>query len=265
MWNAIYSKSFGARHNGTHCNPGTQEVEKREYQVWGQHGLHRETLPQSINNKAEPHRKGFKSPFVSFIKSDRTRVRRRLEKMLKSRGEWNRYWKRTKRKPRGNHSPVPVSLACIFILLNSLTVASIENQLAWASLTRTCVLRPKALTQIVIMCYVLTGRAGTNPIIWMQSRDTQLESQTTSLHLALMSYYTPGTSSCRWMGRPPTFWVLHSLLSGALSSMEEPTVLFELTWWCSSWALFCLMMFSFSKSSFCCLSNSSLPYCFQHK
>lgn len=33
----------------------------------------------------------------------------------------------------------------------------------------------------------------------------------------------------RWPGRPPTFGVLHSLLSGALSSIEEPTALLELT------------------------------------
>lgn len=133
---------------------------------------------------------------MSFIKLDGTRVRRRLEKMSKTRGERSRYWKRTKRKPRRNDSPVPVRPGCIFILLNSLTAALTENQLAWASLTRTCVSRPKALTQIVLMCYVLTGRARTNPVIWMQSRDTRLESQTTSLHLVLMSYYTPGTSLC---------------------------------------------------------------------
>lgn len=28
---------------------------------------------------------------------------------------------------------------------------------------------------------------------------------------------------------------------------------------CSSWTLLCLVMFSFSKSSFCCRSNSSFP------
>lgn len=47
-------------------------------------------------------------------------------------------------------SPAPFGLGYL-ILLKSLTSVSVENQLAWASLTGSCVLRPKALIQIVLM------------------------------------------------------------------------------------------------------------------
>lgn len=80
----------------------------------------------------------------------------------------------------------------------------IENQLAWATLT--CVLRPKALTQIILTHYRLTGIAWTNPVVWMQSRYPQLQSQTTNLHFVLRSYYMPGTSSCQRAGGTPAFW-----------------------------------------------------------
>lgn len=75
-----------------------------------------------------------------------------------------------------------------------------------------------------------------------------------------MSCYMPGTSfSCQCAGRIPI------LGSYPFPTRRSPSCCVEPTWWCSSCALLCFMMFSFSKSSFCCLSNSSLPCCFQHK
>lgn len=126
-------------------------------------------------------------------------------------------------KPRRNDSPVPVGPGCIFILLNSLPVALTENQLAWASLTGTCVLRPKALTQIVLITEPeRTPSFGCNPEIldWSHRPQAFTWLLYPSVRLGLFT---------RWTGRPPTFCGLHSLLSGALSSIEEPTPLFELT------------------------------------
>lgn len=135
-----------------------------------------------------------------------------------------------------------------------------ENQLAWASLTGSCVLRPKALIQIVLMGDRWMGTVWMNPDIWMQSRYTQAVVRATHLPFVLMSCYMPGTSfPCQCAGRIPI------LGSYPFPTRRSPSCCVEPTWWCSSCALLCFMMFSFSKSSFCCLSNSSLPCCFQHK
>lgn len=137
------------------------------------------------------------------------------------------------------------------------------NLFARATLSGSGSLRPTALTQIVRICSMY--RLSLEKPLPEHSPGTP--SCVTKVANILFSdpVICLGVYLCHCIQERPksrSFEGIPSFLSGKSFPYPVVWVPTERTWWCSSCILFCLMMFSFSKSSFWCLSNSSLPYGF---